>query len=87
MVQHNMAKETSTEMKMVGLTKDFFGVGRNVNLSLKWINMDCWNVIEWSRLALNQMLLNGRPGIVKYPQIQIAKHVQCFVSMEPRIKY
>ena len=44
MVQHNMAKETSMEMKMVGLTKDSVGVGRDVNLSLKWINMDCWNV-------------------------------------------
>ena len=87
MVQHNMAKEISMEMKMVGLTKDSFGIGRDVNLILKWISMDCWNVIEWSRLALNQMLLNDRPGIVKYPQTQIAKHVPCFVSMEPRIKY
>ena len=43
MVQHNMAKEISMEMKMVGLTKDSFGIGRDVNLSLKWISMDCWN--------------------------------------------
>ena len=44
MLHHNMEKETSKEMKMFGLTKDSFGVGRDVNLILKWINMDCWNV-------------------------------------------
>ena len=43
-MQHSMEKETENEMKMVGLTKDSVGVGRDVNLSLKWINMDCWNV-------------------------------------------
>ena len=58
MLHHNMEKETSKEMKMFGLTKDSFGVGRDVNLILKWINTQ-HGLLECDRMVKTSIKSNA----------------------------